>query len=177
MMTTTPHPPTNLHESTPLTPSSAEPFLSAFLADAGQKPNQNEIVLTNLLRVQRALAGVYVPPSPPPSAAMVAAEAGILTKGEARVGEVAGEGAGGGEYGEERVDSDKEKGGDEIVPGIATAEVGGMDRESRKERKARKRRREEKAKEKERKRARKEKGEEERKRARKEKGEKGDGSE
>ena len=117
--------------------------------------------------MQRALAGVYVPPSPPTAAAMVAAEAGILTKGEAGVGEVVGEGAGGGEYGEERVDSDKEKGEVEIVPGIATAEAGGVDRESRKERKARKRRREEKAKEKERKRARKE----------KEKGEKGDGSE
>lgn len=94
---------------------------------------------------------------------MVAAEEGILTKGEAVAEEVVGEGVGGGEYGEERVDSDKEKGG--VEPGIATAEAGGADRESRKERKARKRRREEKAKEKE------------RKRARREKGEKGDGSE
>ena len=83
-----------------------------------------------MLRVQRALAGVYVPPSPPTAAAVVAAEVGILMMGE---------------YGEERVGSDKEKGEVEIVPGTATAEAGG---ESRKERKARKRRREEKAKEK-----------------------------
>jgi len=103
--------------------------------------------------VQRALAGVYVPPSPPPPVA-AAAETEVLTKGETGVSEIVGEG---------RVDDERDKGGAEIVLGIAAAEAGGVGRESRRERKAKRRRRENK----ERKRA-KEKGE---------KGEKGDGSE
>jgi len=88
-------------------------------------------------------------------------ETEVLTKGETGVDEIVGEGAGGGEYGEGRVGDDKERGGVEIVPGMGTAEAGGVDRERKRERKARRRRREEKV----------------RKRAKKGKGEKEDGSE
>ncbi|RPA92170.1 hypothetical protein L873DRAFT_1794440 [Choiromyces venosus 120613-1] len=166
MTTTTPHPPTTLHGSTPLSPRSAESFLSAFLADASRKPNQNEIVLTNLLRVQQALAGVYVPPPELTAAEVIAAEAEVeqvLTKGEAGSGEIVSEG-GKGEYGEVKVD----EGGMgrrveiEVVPKVVTTEEG--DREKEKE----KRRAEKKARRREERRG-KEEGEKERKKVKKEK--------
>jgi hypothetical protein len=55
-------PPTKVLSSTPLSSSQAHAFLSTFtLAANDGGAGQNEIVLTNLKRIEQALLGIYVP--------------------------------------------------------------------------------------------------------------------
>ncbi|KAI5853082.1 hypothetical protein DFP73DRAFT_523123 [Morchella snyderi] len=55
-------PPTKVLSSKPLSSSQAHAFLSTFtLAANGGGAGQNEIVLTNLKRIEQALLGIYVP--------------------------------------------------------------------------------------------------------------------
>jgi hypothetical protein len=131
--------------------------------------------MTNLLRVQQALAGVYVPP---PAAVAADARGGeVLTKGEAETGETVGEGAR--EGGCEEAGADGGKGRmeveGEVVPKVVTvvtveaAEAGGVDRGKRRAEKVRGKREERKAKKREESKARKREERKARKRARREK--------
>lgn len=59
-------PPTKILSSTPLSPAQAHAFLAAFTTAAEASKNDahnghNEIVLTNLKRIEQALIGIHVP--------------------------------------------------------------------------------------------------------------------
>lgn len=59
-------PPTKIISSTPLSPAQAHAFLSSFTTAAEASKNDahnghNEIVLTNLKRIEQALIGIHVP--------------------------------------------------------------------------------------------------------------------
>lgn len=59
-------PPTKILSSTPLSPAQAHAFLTSFTAAAEASKNDahnghNEIVLTNLKRIEQALIGIHVP--------------------------------------------------------------------------------------------------------------------
>lgn len=59
-------PPTKILSSTPLSPAQAHAFLTAFTTAAEASKNDahnghNEIVLTNLKRIEQALIGIHVP--------------------------------------------------------------------------------------------------------------------
>lgn len=59
-------PPTKILSSTPLSPAQAHTFLTAFTTAAEASKNDahnshNEIVLTNLKRIEQALIGIHVP--------------------------------------------------------------------------------------------------------------------